>query len=258
LESGDRVGAADYSHAALKLDGNCHLAHAVLAHSALGGDDYQAMLRQVHRELRPRTYLEIGVDEGTTLRLANTGTVAIGVDPAPRLSSPLPPNARVFKATSDDFFARYDAAKPFGDRPIDLAFIDGRHLFEFALRDFINVERRATPQSTVLMHDCYPLDEVTARREAVTTFSTGDAWKVILCLKKYRPDLAVHTLACPPTGLALVRGLDPASRTLESQLEALYREYIDLPYAILAEDKPAALNLVPGDWATARALLQNR
>ena len=161
----------------------------------------------------------------------------------------------IFKATSDLFFARRNIVQEFGGRPIDLAFIDGSHLFEFVLRDFINVERNAAPTSTILMHDCYPLDEATAQRERTTAFSTGDAWKVVVCLKKYRPDLKIRTLACPPSGITVVRGLDPASRMLESRLDALYKEFIELPYSALGGDKPAALNLVRGDWETARTVL---
>jgi len=212
-------------------------------------------LRRAHELLRPRTYLEIGVETGATIRLANQETLVIGIDPAPELTGPPPRNVAIFKATSDQFFARRNVVQDFGGRPIDLAFIDGNHLFEFVLRDFINVERNAAPTSTILLHDCYPMDEVTAQRERTTAFSTGDSWKVVLCLKKYRPDLKIHTLASPPSGLTVVRGLDPASRKLESQLDALHKEFIDLPYSVLGEDKPAALNLVPGDWETARALL---
>ena len=209
----------------------------------------------MHEALRPRTYLEIGVESGATIRLANRETLVIGIDPAPELMGPLPRNVAVFKATSDLFFERRNVVQEFGGRPIELAFIDGNHLFEFVLRDFINVERNASATSTILLHDCYPLDEATAQRERTTAFSTGDAWKVVLCLKKYRPELKIHTLASPPSGLTVVRGLDPTSRKLESQLDALYQEFIDLPYAVLANDKAAALNLVPGDWPTARALL---
>src|SRR5205814_2367636 len=158
LESGDRVRAAEHARAALQFDGNCVYAHSVLAHIALDGEHYQTMLGRVHGHLRPRTYLEIGVETGATLRLAHPETLATGV-----------------------------------------------------------------------------------------------AWKVIVCLKKYRPELEIHTLACPPTGLSVVRGLDPSSRKLESQLQALYQEFIGLPYSVLGESKSAALNLVPGDWDTARA-----
>jgi hypothetical protein len=32
-----------------------------------------------------------------------------------------------------------------GGLPVELGFIDGMHLFEFALRDFMNLERLCTP-----------------------------------------------------------------------------------------------------------------
>src|SRR5205823_2040722 len=148
LDSGDRLSAVDSSRAALKLDSNCLHAHALLAHIALDGEDYQTLLRRTHELLRPRSYLEIGVETGETIRLVNPETIAIGIDPAPQVQERLPPNVRVFQATSDEFFARHDVAQEFGGRPIDLAFIDGMHLFEFVLRDFINVERNAAPTST--------------------------------------------------------------------------------------------------------------
>jgi hypothetical protein len=37
------------------------------------------------------------------------------------------------------------------------------HHFEFALRDFANTERHCTPQSTILIHDTYPLNRVHRR-----------------------------------------------------------------------------------------------
>ena len=46
---------------------------------------------------------------------------------------------------------------------MELAFIDGLHLFEQVLRDFINVERHSSPSTVVLLHDCLPLDEATAQ-----------------------------------------------------------------------------------------------
>ena len=47
--------------------------------------------------------------------------------------------------TSDDFFASHDLAQVLGGRPVDLAYIDGMHQFEFALRDFMNLERYVGP-----------------------------------------------------------------------------------------------------------------
>jgi hypothetical protein len=75
------------------------------------------------------------------------------------------------------------------------------------------------------------------------------------CLKKYRPDLRIHTLAAPPSGLAVIRGLNSKSTALPAQFEAIRREFIPYPYAALEPDKCAALNLVSGDWSTAQQLL---
>lgn len=256
LDSGDRLAALDLGRAALALDADCFAAHGLLSSLSLYGLPYRALLERVHGELAPRSYLEIGIAQGDTLALARAPTLAIGVDPEPRVARALPPHIRVFRETSDAYFAGHDLAGELGGLPLDLAFIDGMHLFEFALRDFINIERRAAPGTRILLHDCYPLDAPTAARERSTTFWTGDVWKVVACLKKYRPDLEVRILAAPPSGLAVVRRLDPRSNLLASRYDALCREFVPMPYAALGPDKPAALNLVPGDWESARRLLQ--
>lgn len=254
LRSGDRVGAVDLCREALALDGNCFAAHNLIAYIALSGEDYRILLKRIHDQYRPRTYLEIGIWEGATIALAGKDTMVIGVDPTPRIEQPLPPNVRIFRETSDDFFARHNLGSVFGGKPLDLAFIDGMHRFEFILRDLINVERYSTPGTRVMVHDCYPLDETTSARDQRTTFWTGDGWKLILCLKKYRPSLLVHTLAAPPSGLVVIRGLDRNSTVLSENLEAICREFIPLPFSAIRSDKRAALNLVPGDWAGIRSV----
>src|SRR5262249_40566888 len=154
----------------------------------------------------------------------------------------------IFAKTSDAFFAQHDLFKELDERPIDLAFLDGMHLFSFALRDFINVERYCTPTSTCLVHDCFPLDERTAACTRATNFWSGDVWKLILCLKKHRPDLKIHTIATAPTGLAIIRALDAKSTILRDQLERICDEFAKLPYAVLDNDKNGKLNLVANNW----------
>jgi hypothetical protein len=130
------------------------------------------------------------------------------------------------------------------------------HLFEFALRDFINLERYCARTSTCLVHDCYPLDERTSARERVTEFWTGDVWKLVLCLKKYRPDLDVHTVAAAPTGLTTIRRLDPKSHILQDRLESICAEFAPLPYSAVHADKRGQLNLVANNWLTVKSLLK--
>lgn len=127
---------------------------------------------------------------------------------------------------------------------LDLGFIDGMHLFEFALRDFIQLERSATTQSTILIHDCYPYDRESSARNRTTMFWSGDTWKIVLCLKCYRPDLRVITLPAWPTGLTVVRDLDPTSTVLSERLAQLYSEFVPMDYAVLEENKDDSLNLV--------------
>src|SRR5262249_26303853 len=146
-------------------------------------------------------------------------------------------NATVYEMTSDEFFARHDVRGKLGG-PIELAFIDGMHHFEFALRDFINIEKSCTPDSTVLFHDAYPLDRATAERERRTGFWSGDIWRFVLALRKYRPDLRVHTIASAPTGLGVIRGLDPSSRVLGERYAEIEREFLALDYSVLDADKP--------------------
>ncbi len=221
----------------------------------LFGEDYFAIIERLHGCLNPRTYVEIGVERGLSLRLARPHTLAVGVDPQPVLTYECPPNVKVFAETSDGFFAHHDVRAELGGLPVDLALIDGMHHFEYALRDFINLEPLCEPSSTILIHDCYPRDRLTAERERVTAFWSGDVWRLIVLLKKYRPDLSIHTIATPPTGLGVVRRLDPTSRVLRDNLGSICAEFLALDYAYLDDDTAAKLNAFPNDWAKIEALV---
>jgi hypothetical protein len=95
-----------------------------------------------------------------------------------------------------------------------MAFLDGMHRFEFLLRDLIGAEAACHPRSLILLHDCVPLNPDMALRKHRPVNWTGDVWKLLPILKKYRPDLRLHVLDCPPTGLVAITRVDPASRIL--------------------------------------------
>ncbi len=92
---------------------------------------------------------------------------------------------------------------------MDLAFVDGLHHWDQTLRDFAHTERHSHPRGRVLIHDCLPIDSRTSNRERTTVVWSGDVWKVVVWLRRHRPDLRVTTLDVEPTGLAVVTGLDP-------------------------------------------------
>jgi tetratricopeptide (TPR) repeat protein len=253
--AGDRPRASEYCERLRRVAPDLHAIDMLQAQIRLPGEGYFQVLRRIHDLLKPRTYLEIGVAAGDSLRQVKAPTIAIGVDPEPQLAAPLEPNQRVFAETSDAFFAGHDVRAELGGQPLDLAFIDGMHHFEFALRDFANVERLCTPQSTILIHDTYPLDRVTAERDRLRTFWSGDVWRLVVLLKKYRPELAIHTLATAPTGLTMVRNLDPGSRLIFERHDELCREFLAVDYSSIEQDMAGKLNLFPNDWTRIRALL---
>jgi len=252
---GDAAGAGRHARRALELRPDTNSAHLLLATLELPGAHYLELLRHIHERLRPRTYFEIGVFTGRSIALVGPETDVIGIDPEPKLAAPPGPRTRILALTSDDYFARHDLTAEFGGRPVELALIDGMHNCEFALRDFANLERHCSPQGTVLIHDGHPVDEATSARERRTEFWTGDIWRTVLALRKYRPDLVVRTLASPPSGLTVVRGLDPGSRVLHERMAEIEADMLATPYSALGAAKSALLGVVPGDRATLDALL---
>jgi hypothetical protein len=252
---GNLDGARVACEAALALEPANEAALLLSAQIDLPGPDYLAVLKAIHEKLRPHTYVEVGVAAGDSLRLAAPETRVIGIDPAPELEAPAGANTTILRMPSDEAFSGEALRAALAGAPVDLGFIDGMHRCEFALRDFMNLERLCGRDATILLHDCYPLNRLTSERERRTAFWSGDTWRTVVALKRYRPDLRVHTIAAPPTGLALVRGLDPASRVLAEGYEGIVTEMLATDFSLLERDKATVLNRCPNDWSRISALL---
>ncbi|QND60559.1 hypothetical protein [Mesorhizobium huakuii] len=113
--------------------------------AAICGVSYSAFLNTLHLCLKPKTYFEIGTLSGATLRLANGASIA--VDPQFQIDADImgeKPSCMLFQQSSDDFFATHNASQLFG-APIDLAFLDGMHLFRIPAPRFYE-HRKALPQ----------------------------------------------------------------------------------------------------------------
>jgi hypothetical protein len=216
--------------------------------------DYKHVLAEIHAR-RPRTYVEIGMLTGGTLALARPETRVIGVDPLPAVWSRINADAQLFFETSDDFFAGHDVRALLGGLPVDFAFIDGMHLFEFALRDFRNIERHAGPDTVVAVHDCFPQSPAWATRERQTEMWTGDTWTLVPCLAELRPDLRISTLAAGPSGLALIGNLDPSSRVLYDRYDEILERYVPLDYEAVEPERESALRLVPNEPDVVAAMI---
>ncbi|BAQ48906.1 MULTISPECIES: class I SAM-dependent methyltransferase [Methylobacterium] len=234
----------------------------------VGGVNYLEILKAIHRNLRPATYLEVGTFTGNTLRLSHCPTIA--VDPEFRITGGLPAECQVlhlFQKTSDAFFKDHDPTAIFG-APIDLAFLDGMHRFEFLLRDLIHTEAHCRPNSVVVLHDCLPGDaHITARsmndpRRAQSRnpdFWAGDVWKLLPILRRYRPDIRALATDAAPTGLVFLTNLNPASTVLQQHYFDIVAEWLAVDLAdygvarLIDEAEPvAARQLVSPEFCANR------
>jgi hypothetical protein len=255
---GEHDPAAAHYRAALQSGADLPRAHLGLSRLRMPGEDYLHWLRRLYDAVAPESVVEIGVYQGASLALLRPPTIAIAVDPNATMLTPLRTETHLFAETSDEFFARGRVRSVLGERPLSVAFIDGLHLFEQTLRDFINLEALCGPRSLIMIHDTVPLDEATATRTQATTFYTGDVWKVVLCLEQYRPDLDVFTIATAPTGLTVVSGLDPRSNVLRNAYDAAVARFVEMPFSSIADDPDRALHVVPNDWSVVESRLEER
>ncbi len=172
------------------------------------------LLRSLHELLEPRSYFEIGVNTGRSLTMSRTRSV--GVDPFFAINRELHCDLHLVRASSDEFFARRHPFAHLDEPVVDLAFIDGMHLSEYALRDLINTERYTRSTSVIVMDDMLPrtveeADRTFPRRRRAWA---GDVYKVVPVLRSLRPDLICLEVDTHPTGVAVILLPDPRSRVL--------------------------------------------
>ncbi len=194
------------------------------------GQLYLRFLAQLHANRLFDWYLEIGCRDGKSFAPVRSKTIA--VDPFFQTEGNIigpKPALHLFQSTSDDFFDSGFLKR--NKIKLSFAFLDGMHLFEYLLRDFINTEAAAAPRAVIAMHDCVPMDAAMTTRDIATLTSTawtGDVWKLLPILAEYRPDLRVEVLDCRPTGLVLVSNLNPRSTVLRDAYDEIVARYMDV------------------------------
>lgn len=134
-------------------------------------------LRGLHRLVQPRTYLETGIQKGQSITLSRAPSV--GIDPEFAIESELFAPVHLARTSSDEFFAREHPLAALPDDIVDLAFIDGMHLAEYALRDYLAVERFTTTTSVCVFDDMLPRKVIQAARYRVSASWTGDVYSTL-------------------------------------------------------------------------------
>jgi hypothetical protein len=214
------------------------------------GMPYYRFLRALHGSCLFDWYMEVGCRLGDSFAPVRSKTIA--VDPFFRAEINIigtKPALHVFQATSDDFFASGFLQRN-GIR-LSLAFLDGMHLFEFLLRDFMHTEAASDPQAVIMMHDCAPRTQAMTTRDltAIKGAWTGDVWKLVPILQTWRPDLKLTMLDCRPTGILCVTNLSPGNRVLQDNYDRIVAEYLELDIEGFGAERFHSLF----DYASARA-----
>lgn len=189
---------------------------------------YTLFLDELHRRMVFDWYLEIGCRAGRTFSPVRGNTIA--VDPFFKAEANIIGAKRrlhVFQETSDDFYATGFLKK--NGIELSFSFLDGMHLVEFLLRDFMNTEANSRADGVIAMHDCVPFHAGMLSRDLDNLPRgpwTGDVWKLIPILQAYRPDLKITVLNCRPTGLVLVSNLNPKSTKLKQSYDKIVKEWV--------------------------------
>jgi hypothetical protein len=218
-----------------------------IIHPPHDGLHYQDVLSALSKKRSVQRYLEIGVCGGQTFAKISCET-AIAIDPYFLLNTNVmfgKKQAFFFQMESDSFFRTTDANRYLGGAP-DLVILDGMHVFEYLLRDFHNVEKICAKHTLIAIHDCLPLTRTMANRSEEITremskgsfyenWWTGDVWKLVPIIKKYRPDLRIVAVNAPPTGLVFITNLDTQSQVLSDK-------YLDIVGEFMGESSSKALD----------------
>jgi hypothetical protein len=207
------------------------------------------LLRGLHEVLQPRTYFEIGVRDGLSLQLSRAQSVA--VDPFYNVTREIRCDVHLVRTTSDEFFARRHPFAHFAEPTVDLAFIDGMHLSEFALRDFINTERFCHAGSVVVFDDMLPRNVIEAGRgregSAKDGAWAGDVYKVVDTLRALRPDLTVLEMDTQPTGTLVVMNTDRRNRVLHEAYDRVVVDYVVPDPQVVPEWALQRTRAIPGE-----------
>lgn len=118
------------------------------------------------------SYLELGIDKGTTFRSINLADKT-GVD--------INSTRATHHMSTDEFFDQCD-------RKFDIIFIDALHTYKQVLIDFNNSLEVLSDGGCIVLHDCLPIIERHQLPEPQRRHWTGDVWKAMVRIRQ-RPDI---------------------------------------------------------------------
>lgn len=200
------------------------------------------IVQQLINRKNAHTYLEIGVERGTNF-LQIRAPHKLAVDPHFKIPGGHKDGVGVHyvETTSDEFFEKHSHLI---QGKIDVAFIDGLHTYEQALKDVENVLKFLADDGVIVMHDCLPTSEAEACKYEHDAKShpefknawTGDVYKTIMDLKAHHNDLEVFVVD-QDHGVGIVRrksGVQTLAMTSEAVSRMTFNDFYPARKALLS------------------------
>lgn len=254
VSAGKIADARKQFHRALALQPSRDTARTQLARTLMPGGPYTDLIERLLRWRTPKVYLEIGIRQGRTLKLAKPPTLAIGVEQKPDIRHRFEAPTRIYETTPLEFLASDRLEKLVGRKRFDIAMIRSPRSFEEAYDTFAALESIAGKDSIVMLHGTLPPDPVAGARERSSNFWVGDLWKLVPCLLEARPELGIFTVPVFPVGLTFVTGLKKRNTRLVKNRDANIAAFADWEVPEPDEWK-SAFNLGSENWAAIRQRL---
>lgn len=217
--------------------------------------NHDALIALLHATLHPDVFFYSTNEVRDNVNFGTSRSIIVSSDAAKAIE--LRDGVTIHCCTPDKFFATYEISGLTGGRAIDFSVIDGQHLFEHVLRQFINLERSSHPGSVIAIPNVFPQTLKMAQREPQDDGWAGDVYGMILALRTHRPDLTLMAVDVGSTGMLLVTSLDPRNRVLDECFESIVEQHKRIDYADLHGHHESMLGKMPYSGAVLDFLVAN-
>lgn len=153
--------------------------------------NHSDLIAEIVKQLNCKTYLELGIYDGTTLtKVSKYVDRIICVDIQDIRNNKI---GEFHLKTTDQFFLDFNEM-------VDVIFIDADHNFESVKKDFINSLKILNEFGMIILHDTDPI-----KKEYLAPNYCNDSYKMDEWIRKNYPDLDIMTLPLTEAGLSLVK-----------------------------------------------------
>ncbi|MGI9253793.1 MAG: hypothetical protein ACR2J8_08600 [Thermomicrobiales bacterium] len=188
------------------------------------GPTVMEYLRHIDAVLRPAVVLLLGSDAAPVFVRDDAVVVAIDLAPS-REAAALARAGQIvlLREPAESACTAVAIGAVLEAREVDFVWIADERHFRGLLRAFIDCERMASPYGAIAIGHVLPRTAQAARRSPTPGGDvwSGEAWRIVPCLRRWRPNLMLDLHDATPDGILVVTGLDPADRTLDDRYDEI-------------------------------------